>query len=75
MHKKIKQHTPPCCERKSISLPGKQLDINTDGFPAMIQTSFNLVTEPIHFHVINAMNHKDIKWKTEHSIILRKNQK
>ncbi|MNJ98328.1 hypothetical protein D3C87_160920 [compost metagenome] len=56
-------YAPLVVKEKSITLPGKQLDINTDGFPAMIQTSFNLVTEPIHFHVINAMNHKDIKWK------------
>lgn len=49
---------------KSISMPGKQIDINTDGFPAMIHTSLNLVTEPVHFHVINAANHKDIKWKS-----------
>lgn len=45
-------------------MPGKQVDINTDGLPAMVKTSFNLVTEPIHFHVINAANHSDIKWKS-----------
>ncbi|SMC54534.1 glycoside hydrolase domain-containing protein [Pedobacter nyackensis] len=52
---------------KSISMSGKQLDINTDGLPAMIKTSFNLVTEPIHFHVVNASTHKDIKWKNGES--------
>lgn len=51
-------------KEKSINLPGKQLDLNRDGLPAMIQTSFNLVTEPIHFHVVNGKNHKDIKWKS-----------
>lgn len=49
---------------KNIAMPGKQIEINTDGFPAMIHTSLNLVTEPIHFHVVNAANHKDIKWKS-----------
>lgn len=51
-------------KEKNISMPGKQIDINTDGFPAMIQTSFNLVTEPVHFHVVKASSHKDIKWKS-----------
>ncbi|TCC96581.1 glycoside hydrolase domain-containing protein [Pedobacter hiemivivus] len=61
--KNTKPYAPLVVKEKSITLPGKQLDVNTDGFPAMIQTSFDLVTEPIHFHVINALNHKDIKWK------------
>lgn len=50
-------------KEKNISMLGKQIDINSDGLPAMIHTSLNLVTEPVHFHVINASNHKDIKWK------------
>lgn len=49
-------------KEKNISMQGKQIDLNADGLPAMISTSFNLVTEPIHFHVINASDHKDIKW-------------
>ncbi|MEQ7800337.1 glycoside hydrolase domain-containing protein [Pedobacter sp. ASV1-7] len=49
-------------KEKSISMPGKQIDLNTDGLPAMISTSLNLVTEPIHFHIINAADHKDIRW-------------
>ena len=57
-------NTAPILKDKSISMQGKQLDINTDGLPAMVKTSFNLVTEPIHFHVINAANHKDVKWKS-----------
>lgn len=51
-------------KEKNILMPGKQIDINTDGFPAMIHTSLNLVTEPIHFHVISANSHKDLKWKS-----------
>ena len=49
---------------KNISMPGKEIDLNADGFPAMIKTSFNLVTEPVHFHVVKASSHKDIKWKS-----------
>ncbi len=50
-------------KEKSISMPGKQIELNADGFPAMIRTTFNLVTEPVHFHVVKASSHKDIKWK------------
>lgn len=60
--KNIKQADVLTVKDKHISMQGKQVDLNSDGFPAMISTSFNLVTEPIHFHVINASNHKDIKW-------------
>jgi hypothetical protein len=49
---------------KTISIPGKQVILHTDGFPAMIQTSFKLITEPIHFHLPAAATHKDIKVKS-----------
>jgi hypothetical protein len=50
---------------KTISIPGKQVVLNSDGFPAMIQTSLKLITEPIHFHLPVSSNHKDIKLKSE----------
>lgn len=57
-------YPPLTVKGTSIFLPGKQLDVNTDGFPAMIQTSFKLITEPIHFHIPRLANHKDIKFKS-----------
>lgn len=60
-------------KEKNISMSGKQIDLNTDGFPAMISTSFNIVTEPIHFHVVSTSNHKDIKWKSSPILIRSKN--
>jgi hypothetical protein len=60
--KKVNQPRVLIVKEKNISMQGKHIDLNTDGLPAMISTSFNLVTEPIHFHVINASDHKDIKW-------------
>lgn len=56
-------YPPLTIKGTSIYLPGKQLDLNTDGFPAMVQTSFKLITEPIHFHLPRLTNHKDIKFK------------
>lgn len=56
-------YAPLTIKEKTISLTGKQIDLNTDGLPGMIRTSFNLVTEPIHFHVTRSSNHTDIKWK------------
>ena len=50
---------------KTISIPGKQVDLNTDGFPAMIQTTFKLITEPIHFHLPASSNHKDIRFTND----------
>lgn len=57
-------YPPLTIKGNSIFLPGKQLDLNADGFPAMLQTSLKLVTEPIHFHLPRLANHKDIKFKT-----------
>lgn len=57
-------YPPLTIKGTSIYLPGKQLNLNTDGFPAMIQTSFKLITEPIHFHIPRLANHKDIKFKS-----------
>lgn len=64
-------YPPLTVKGTSIYLPGKQLDLNTDGFPAMVQTSFKLVTEPIHFHITRLANHKDIKLKSEPLAILK----
>nr|WP_121273661.1 glycoside hydrolase domain-containing protein [Pedobacter schmidteae] len=72
------QDTPPVTyppltiKGYSIYLSGKQLDLNLDGFPAMVQTSFKLITEPIHFHLPRTSNHKDIKLKIEPILFSRK---
>lgn len=62
-------YPPLTIKGTSIYLPGKQLDLNTDGFPAMVQTSFKLITEPIHFHIPRLANHKDIKFKSTALVI------
>jgi hypothetical protein len=64
-------YPPLTVKGTSIFLPGKQLDLNTDGFPAMVQTSFKLITEPIHFHLPRLANHKDIKLKSASFVILK----
>jgi len=61
----VTSYPPLTVKGTSIYLPGKQLDLNTDGFPAMVQTSFKLITEPIHFHIPRLSNHKDIKFKSD----------
>lgn len=62
-------YRPLTVKGTNIYLSGKQLDLNTDGFPAMIQTSFKLITEPIHFHIPRLSNHKDIKFKSSALVI------
>lgn len=59
---------------KTIALLGRKLTIGKDGLPAQIQTFFtpemteisntpkNILTEPVHFHVVKSDN-KDIIWK------------
>lgn len=60
-----------------ITLPGKKISLNPNGFPEKIQTFFtpemtgltttpnNIITEAIHFHVISSATHKDIKFTNE----------
>ncbi|SEW08329.1 glycoside hydrolase domain-containing protein [Chitinophaga arvensicola] len=72
----IAPYTP--LERKDsvISLLGRKVGINKDGFPAQIQTFFtpemttlatqpkNIFTEPVHFHFTSAATGKDLTWKS-----------
>lgn len=72
----IAPYTP--LERKDsvISLLGRKVGINKDGFPAQIQTFFtpemttmatqpkNIFTEPVHFHFTSAATGKDLAWKS-----------
>ncbi|MEO5995837.1 MAG: glycoside hydrolase domain-containing protein, partial [Chitinophagaceae bacterium] len=60
----------------TISLLGRKVELNTDGFPKQIQTFFtpemtglsnqpnDLVTEPIHFHFTRMNDGKDMKLKS-----------
>ncbi|WCT11431.1 glycoside hydrolase domain-containing protein [Mucilaginibacter jinjuensis] len=73
----IKPYTPLQVDDKTISLLGRKLILNSNGFPDQIQTFFtqemtgttttpkNLLTEGIHFHIINSATHKDIALKNE----------
>lgn len=59
----------------SISLLGRKIELNNDGFPKTVQTFFteemtsvtdqpnNIFTEPIHFHFTRAKDGKDMKFK------------
>ncbi|TKK67968.1 hypothetical protein FC093_12180 [Ilyomonas limi] len=65
-NKVIAPYTPLKVNNHTISLLGRKIAINNDGFPAQIQTFFtsemteykdspnNLLTEPIHFHFTTA---------------------
>ena len=71
----IAPYTPLQLEGNSISLLGRRLEVNADGFPKSIQTFFteemtaladqpnNIFTEPIHFHFTRAADGKDMKFK------------
>ncbi|ALL05140.1 hypothetical protein AQ505_06310 [Pedobacter sp. PACM 27299] len=70
----IAPYVPLLVKDQSISLLGRKVTLNKDGFPAQIQTFFtpemtefsktgkDILTEPIHFHVKNSKN-KDFVWK------------
>jgi hypothetical protein len=71
----IKPYTPLLVADKTISLLGRKVILNNSGFPDKIQTFFtpemtemttapkNIINENIHFHIVNAANHKDIAFK------------
>lgn len=58
----IAPYTPLQIENNTVSLLGRKMELNNDGFPKQIQTFFtpemtgyqaepnNLLTEPVHFH-------------------------
>ncbi len=71
----IAPYTPLEIKDNTISLLGRSIELNNDGFPKQIQTFFtpemtgyttqpnNLVTEPIHFHFTRMSDGKDMKLK------------
>jgi len=73
----IKPYLPLQLNNNEISLLGRKVALNPSGLPEKIQTFFtpemtglsktpkNIITEAIHFHVINSATHKDIKFKSE----------
>jgi hypothetical protein len=66
----IAPYTPLTITGNTVSLLGRKVEVNKDGFPKQIQTYFtpemteyattpnNLLTEGIHFHFINAAGNK-----------------
>jgi hypothetical protein len=70
----IAPYTPLQVKDNIISLLGRKLELNDDGFPAQIQTFFtkemtgytpdpnNILTEPLHFTASTA-DAKNIEWK------------
>ena len=71
----IAPYTPLKVYRNTISLLGRKVELNKDGFPKQIQTFFtkemtgfasqpnNLLKEGIHFHFIKKNESKDVQWK------------
>ncbi len=79
----IAPYTPLEVTDTTISLLGRKVLVNKDGFPAQIQTFFkpemtsigttpnNILVEPIHFHHIES-DGKAVKWKSEGVRFLQK---
>ena len=71
----IAPYTPLEISGNTISLLGRKVELNKDGFPKQIQTFFtpemtgyqsqpnNLLEEGIHFHFTKKDDSKDIQWK------------
>ncbi len=72
----IAPYTPLSVSDTVISLLGRKVLLNKDGFPAQIQTFFtpemtsvgtksnDLFTEPLHFHFFDTAGKQPLKWKT-----------
>ncbi len=70
----ISPYTPLQVSGNVISLLGRKLELNNDGFPKQVQTYFteemtgytsqpnNELTEPIHFHFTRNTDGKDMQW-------------
>jgi len=70
-----KPYMPLQLTGNEISLLGRKVILNANGFPDKIQSFFtpdmrgmastptNIITEAVHFHIINAATHKDIKFR------------
>lgn len=80
----IAPYTPLVVSDHTVSLLGRKILINKDGFPAQIQTFFtpemtsvgagpnNVLTEPVHFHFIEEATKKNIEWKSSDIKFLQK---
>jgi hypothetical protein len=72
----IAPYTPLLVSDTTISLLGRKIILNKDGFPAQIQTFFtpemtaigtepnDLFIEPLHFHFYDTAGKQPLKWKT-----------
>lgn len=81
----IAPYTPLQVTDATISLLGRKVQVNKDGFPAQIQSFFtpamttigtmpnNILAEPIHFHHVEA-NGNAIQWKSEGLRFLQKEE-
>lgn len=73
----IAPYLPLELKDNTISLLGRKVYLNPDGFPAQIQTFFtpemtslstqakDLLTAPVHFHFVSASTGKDITWRND----------
>lgn len=80
----IAPYTPLIVTDTVISLLGRKLILNKDGFPAQVQTFFtpemtsigtkpnNLFVEPVHFHFYDTAGKQPLKWKTNGIQFLKK---
>jgi hypothetical protein len=80
----IAPYTPLVVTDTVISLLGRKLMLNKDGFPAQIQTFFtpemtsigtkanNLFIEPVHFHFYDTAGKQPLNWKTNGINFLKK---
>ncbi|GAC1450163.1 MAG: hypothetical protein NVSMB7_12340 [Chitinophagaceae bacterium] len=80
----IAPYTPLQAEGNIISLLGRKLELNNDGFPKQIQTFFteemtsisaqpnNLFTEPVHSHFTRAGDGKDMRFKNGGLVFTKK---
>lgn len=82
----IAPYTPLKVADNAITLLGRKVFINQDGFPAQIQTYFtpemtgidttphNILIEPIHFHFIESSTNKNLIWENKGIKFLNKNE-
>ncbi|SEN02032.1 hypothetical protein SAMN05216436_110122 [bacterium A37T11] len=73
----IPPYTPLRVDGQTIHLLGRELELNTDGFPKQIQTFFSpemtglqdtankLLAEPIHFHFTRQADGNDVKLQSQ----------
>lgn len=73
-NKVIAPYVPIEVNQNVISILGRKLELNADGFPKQIQTFFNEemtgitstpnneLSEPLHFHFIRSDDSKDLAW-------------